>query len=92
MDVWIRKPTAEEKALLESQPTWEHDVERWDTVYDEREETCLVIEGKAYVELPDGTRYDFGVGDLVTFRPGLKCVWGVVEPIRKHYIFNMKHD
>lgn len=91
MDVWIRKPTPEEEALLKSQPTWEHDVDRWEAEYDAREETCLVVAGKAYVELADGSRHDFSVGDLVTFRPGLKCTWGVEEPIRKHYIFNMNH-
>lgn len=90
--VWIRKPTAAQKALLESQPTWDHKPDRWDTVYDAREETCLIIEGQAYVETEDGVKHRFGPGDLVTFEPGLKCTWCVESYIKKHYIFNMKLD
>ena len=85
----VRKPDADQKALLESQPTWEHDVERWATEYDEREETFLVIEGKAGIILEDGTRFDFAAGDLVTVKPGTKCDWDVTEKIKKHYIFDM---
>lgn len=87
--VFVRKPTDEEFALLESQPTWEHEVATWDTVYDEREETCLVISGRAVVTTHDGATYSFGPGDLVTFQPGLDCTWSVVEDIKKHYIFDI---
>lgn len=87
--VLVRKPTAEEEALLKAQPTWEHEPEKWRATYDEREETCLVIEGSAYVETLDGEKYPFGVGDLVTFQPGLECWWCVEEKIKKHYIFDL---
>lgn len=86
----IRKPSKEEIELLKSQPTWEHDVERWATEYDEREETFLVIQGKASIILEDGTCYTFKEGDLVTCAPGTKCEWDVIEKIKKHYIFDMK--
>lgn len=88
--VWIRKPTDSQKKLLEAQPVWEHEPGKWDAVYDEREETCLVIEGKANVVTKDGVKHSFAAGDLVTFQPGLECVWCVEEYIKKHYIFNMK--
>lgn len=87
--VLVRKPTAEEETLLKAQPTWEHEPEKWKTVYDEREETCLVIEGSAYVETMDGERYYFAEGDLVTFEPHLECWWCVEKPIKKHYIFDL---
>lgn len=87
--VWIRKPTPEQEALLKKQPTWEHEPDRWETVYDDREETCLIIEGTAYVETQNDIRHYFGPGDLVTFQPGLECVWGVEEHIKKYYIFDM---
>lgn len=87
--VFIRKPTDEERALLESQPIWEHEVATWDTVYDEREETCLVVSGHAIVTTRDGVAYSFGSGDLVTFASGLDCTWSVVEDISKHCIFDM---
>lgn len=87
--VLVRKPTEEQRKLLESQPTWEHDPERWAAHYDEREETCLIIEGRAYVETLDGKRYYFEKGDLVTFQPLLDCYWGVEEKIKKHYIFGL---
>lgn len=71
VSVLVRKPTVKEEALLKAQPTWEHEPEKWKTVYDEREETCLVIEGSAYVETMDGERYHFAEGDLVT----LNLIW-----------------
>lgn len=87
--VLVRKPTAEEEALLKAQPTWEHEPEKWQTSYDEREETCLIIEGRAYVETMEGERYYFSAGDLVTFQPLMDCWWCVEERIKKHYIFDL---
>lgn len=87
--IYVRKPTKEQKELLESQPTWEHDVEEWNAEYDDRTETFLVIQGKASIILEDGTKYDFETGDLVTCKPHTKCVWVVHEYIKKHYIFDM---
>lgn len=87
--VWIRKPTKKQKELLESQPTWEHDVDKWNAHYDNRVETCLVIEGSASVTTDDGKVYSFNVGDLVTFAPNMDCIWEVTKPIKKYYIFDM---
>ncbi|MGN1277553.1 MAG: cupin domain-containing protein [Floccifex sp.] len=87
--IHVRKPNKAQKELLESQPTWSHEVDRWNAEYDDREETFLVIEGKASIILEDGTTYDFEAGDLVTCHPNTKCVWDVKENIKKHYIFDM---
>ena len=91
MNVLVRKPTPEQKKLLESCPTWEHEAGTFPGKYDDREETCLIIEGKAFVESPEGERVHFTVGDLVTFAPNLVCTWTIEEKIRKYYIFDMEH-
>ncbi len=85
----VRKPTQDEKNLLEQQPTWEHDIETWKAEYDDRCETFLVVSGHASISLEDGTKFSFGPGDLVTCQPHTKCVWTVDEYIKKHYIFDM---
>lgn len=89
MDVYIRKPNEAQKKLLESCPTWEHRAETFEGKYDDREETCLIIEGNAFVETPDGIRHYFSKGDLVTFRPNLVCSWTITDKIKKYYIFNL---
>jgi hypothetical protein len=91
VSVLVRKPTPEQKVLLEGCPIWEHDVATFPSKYDDREETCLIIEGKAYVESSKGDRVYFTVGDLVTFAPNLVCTWTILDKIRKHYIFDMEH-
>ena len=66
-------------------PIWEKEVSRFDWEYDGDEE-CLVLEGLVEVETDQGT-FTIGPGDFVTFRKGLRCVWDVKVPIRKHYNF-----
>ena len=53
-DVYIRKPNDKERRLLESCPIWEHEPAQWNAEYDERCETCLIIEGTAVVSGSDG--------------------------------------
>lgn len=91
-DVYVRKPNERARRLLEACPVWEHEPAVWDAEYDERCETCLIIEGTTVVICGDGESYAFTKGDLVTFRPGMTCVWKVLEPIRKWYIFDMDED
>ena len=57
-DVYIRKPNDKERRLLESCPIWEHEPTQWDAEYDERCETCLIIEGTAVVSGSDGQSCD----------------------------------
>ncbi len=88
--VWVRKPTAEQADLLNSQPTWDHEAGVWDAHYDERQETFLVIEGEASITTTEGRVYRFQAGDLVTAARDFDCVWEVPNYIKKHYIFNAK--
>jgi uncharacterized protein len=65
---------------------WESEVKKFNWKYDE-EEMFYVIDGKVKVTLDGGKEVNFGRGDLVTFAKGVKCVWDVIEPIRKYYKF-----
>jgi uncharacterized cupin superfamily protein len=47
---------------------------------------CLFLEGKVKVKTGEG-EVSFGKGDFVSFPKGLKCVWQVIEPVKKHYYF-----
>jgi uncharacterized cupin superfamily protein len=66
-------------------PIWEKEVSRFDWEYSGDEE-CLILEGEVKVETEDGEFY-IKPGDFVTFKDGLKCVWDISKPIRKHYNF-----
>lgn len=89
--VWVRKPTEQQLALLKTCPTWEHEPNRWICAAEAEEESFLVVEGRAYVELKDGTRYRFAPGDLVTFpiHEAGDWTWVVEETIKKHWIYNL---
>jgi len=67
-------------------PIWTKEVSRFDWEYSDREE-CLILEGAVTITTPDGD-IDIHAGDFVTFEKGLKCVWNVTDPIRKHYNFS----
>ncbi len=84
----IERPDQQKLSELgvDSWPVWEKGVSRFDWSYDEKE-TCYILAGRAVVEPENGEPVEFTVGDLVTFREGLKCVWDIKEPIRKHYQF-----
>lgn len=88
MDIETRRLTKEESAALgvEAWPVWEKGVSRFPWTYTETEE-CLLLEGRVTVEGLDGSRVDFGAGDFVRFPAGLKCIWHIHEPVRKHYRF-----
>ncbi len=84
--VVIKKPTKEELEKLNvfSWPTWEKEESEFEWYYPE-DETFYVIDGEVEVRLDDGEVVRFGKGDLVTFKKGVKCVWKVLKPIKKHY-------
>lgn len=77
------KEIAERK--IKSWPVWTKEVSHFDWYYDGDEE-CLILEGEVSVETNEGN-YTVKAGDFVTFKQGLKCVWNVRKPIRKHYNF-----
>ncbi|MEJ5286045.1 MAG: hypothetical protein CH6_4219 [Candidatus Kapaibacterium sp.] len=70
---------------IKSWPIWEKEVSTFDWYYDETEQ-CYFLEGKVIVETDEGS-IEIGKGDFVTFSQGLKCVWKILEPVRKHYRF-----
>lgn len=72
--------------FVDDWPTWSKEVSEFDWTYD-RKETCYIIEGKAIVT-PEGEEpVTIQEGDMVFFPKGMKCVWQIIEPIEKHYIF-----
>lgn len=84
----VRKPTAQQIELMQSNPIWEHEVGSFPWEYKEKQETCFIISGKAYVQGEDGEKVAFGEGDLVTFPKHWKCSWTILEDIKKHYVFD----
>lgn len=85
-EVKIEKPTQEKlkKEDVSSWPIWEKEVSRFDWYYDEPE-TCYFLEGEVEVIAEDGKKYTIKKGDWVEFPEGLKCIWNVKKPVRKHY-------
>jgi hypothetical protein len=65
-------------------PIWEKEPSRFNWSYDVQE-VCYLLEGKVRVEPEGGEPVEFGAGDLVTFPPGLSCVWDISQKVRKHY-------
>ena len=88
-DVSIEKPSEDELARCKSWPIWTCETSRFDWDYTETE-TCLILEGSVEVkDRPEsGESVSFGPGDLVSFPVGLKCVWDVKKPVKKHYNFS----
>ena len=74
-----------EKRGIRSWPIWEKEISKFDWYYDNREE-CLLIEGEVEVETSEGL-FRFGKGDYVVFPKGLKCIWNVIQPVKKYYNF-----
>lgn len=87
-DVIVRKPTAGEKSECKSWPVWNCEVSQFEWEYTQVEK-CLILEGRVTVtDFNDPGNYvDFGPGDYVVFPNGLKCVWKVEKPVKKHYEF-----
>lgn len=85
--VIIEKLTDEQinKMGIKNWPIWTKEISTFDWYYDTDEE-CLILDGEVDVKTDEGT-YTVKAGDFVTFKKGLKCVWVVKKPIRKHYNF-----
>jgi len=86
MDIIIRKPSDSEIAAMKTKPVWTCGVSEFDWYYDS-EETCLIIEGDVTVKYGSKS-VSFSAGDLVVFPQGLSCVWQVIKPVKKYYVFN----
>ncbi len=85
--IHIEKPSEDKLQKLDvySWPIWTKETSTFDWQYDDQE-TCYLLEGEVVVKTESG-EVSFGKGDLVTFPKGLKCVWEVKQPVRKHYTF-----
>ena len=83
----IQKLSAEEieERGIQQWPIWEKEVSQFDWEYSGDEE-CLILEGEIIVKT-DKESYNIGVGDFVTFKSGLKCIWEVIKPVKKYYNF-----
>jgi len=66
-------------------PIWEKEISKFEWYYSEPEE-CYFLDGKVSIHY-DGNVVDIQKGDFVIFPKGLKCIWEIKEPVRKHYNF-----
>jgi uncharacterized cupin superfamily protein len=87
-DVIVRKPSENEDQACRTWPIWTCGVSEFEWEYTQTEK-CLILEGQVTVtENPDvGQSVSFGPGDYVQFPNGLKCIWKVTKPVKKHYDF-----
>jgi len=65
---------------------WTKEVSEFDWTY-EKKKTCDNVEGKAIITHENEEPVNIQEGDMVFFPQGMKCVWKIIEPIEKHYIF-----
>lgn len=86
-EVVITRPDEKELASLNIKEwnPWECEPSTFDWEYDS-EEWCYLHEGKVKIKTPEG-EIEIKKGDLVKFPKGLKCVWNVVEKVKKVYTF-----
>lgn len=87
-DIIVRKPSEEEARTCKTWGTWECEVSTFPWEYTQTEK-CLILTGRVTVtnDPDDGASVSFGPGDYVEFPDGLRCLWKVAEPVRKHYEF-----
>ena len=87
-DVIVNKPEQDQTDECTKWPIWSCGVSEFDWEYTQMEK-CLILEGGVTVtDRPDsGQAVSFGPGDYVVFPVGLKCVWKVTAPVKKHYNF-----
>ena len=84
-DIIISQPTAEQEATFRTWPIWQHEPDRFDWTYTDKE-TCLLLDGKVTVS-DSSASVSFQTGDMVEFPKGLVCVWTIHEAVVKHYTF-----
>ena len=86
--IQVKKPVEGELEELgvDGWGTWEKEPSTFDWEYSD-DERFYVLEGKAKVKEEGGDEVEFGKGDLVFCPKGLKCIWTVMEHIRKKYKF-----
>lgn len=87
MKIKIEKLTEDQisKQGIRNWPIWTKEKSTFDWFYDSTEQ-CLILEGEITVKTDDETVH-IKPGDFVTFPKGMKCIWEVHEPVRKHFNF-----
>lgn len=87
-DIIVRKPTGPEMDSCKSWPTWSCDVSEFEWEYTQTEK-CLLIDGSVEVrDMPPARQsVSFCAGDFVVLPSGLKCIWKIIQPVRKYYDF-----
>jgi hypothetical protein len=65
-------------------PTWEKEVSTFPWHFPEQE-MAYILAGECVITPEGGAPVMFGKGDLVTFPAGMKAIWEVRQPLRKHY-------
>jgi uncharacterized protein len=88
-DIVVKKPDDQQAADCKQWPIWTCKESKFDWDYTQTE-TCLILEGEVTItDRPAGqASVSFGPGDLVVFPSGLKCIWQVNKPVKKHYNFS----
>lgn len=66
-------------------PIWTKEVSTFDWFYDTTEK-CYFLEGRVLIQTQN-EEIEIKKGDFVIFPIGLKCVWKILEPVKKHYKF-----
>lgn len=87
-DITIHKPSEQEIKTCQSWPIWTCDASEFEWEYTQTEK-CLILEGRVSVfdNPKTGQSVTFSTGDFVQLPEGLKCIWKITEPVRKHYDF-----
>jgi len=87
-EVVVEKPTPEQldEMGVFDWPIWEKEISAFPWTYDATE-LCYLLEGKVRVKPQGGKAVYFGAGDLVSFPEGMTCLWEVLSPVKKHYVF-----
>jgi uncharacterized protein len=63
---------------------WEKEVSRFPLDFD-MTESAYLLEGEIHVTPQGGEKVVIKAGDFVVFPKGMKSMWEVVKPLRKHY-------
>ena len=64
---------------------WECEVRQFRLDMDEALERSYILEGEIVVTPDEGKPVTLVPGDYIIFPLGLKSVWSVTKPLRKHY-------
>ena len=63
---------------------WEKEVSKFPLDFS-MTESAYLLEGEIHVTPKGGDKVVIKAGDFVVFPKGMKSMWEVVEPLRKHY-------